>query len=340
MAGDRARLLVRGPLGRALLAEIVGFDDFAVDQGIDLATKVAQAIPHLERLALCDEPLALLASLHWNPLGFGFRGDHEAWDARLSDDAEVLIPVAEALAACPAANWWWDTSPGDRQRWLGCEHKVDGLPRGDAIARALERDVEEEIQAQVDKEHLDFYRASLQSDSFTGEWWSAPLGPEIVYTSRSGPNDLPCIELATMEDPLGGETFQIWAVEVDSDARVYEVGCPEDWAHLVGLAPVDVTVTRDPDWSRWTGTHGPWFLPDWRVIGETIDAVHMTVGGYLGTRGTAIAVEGGDTFLAGWGAETTLWLRDAFLDVHLVQSWYGEPGQDGLPEPFRLTEHR
>ena len=340
MSDERARLLAHGSLGRALLAEIVGFDDFAVHKGIDLPTKVEEAVPHLDRLASCDEPLALLASLHWNPLGFGFSGDHEEWEARLSDGTDALIPVAEALVACPAASWWWDPLAADQQRWLSCDHGADGLPRGEAIELALARDVEKEIEAQVDKQNLAFYKASLRHDNYSGEWWSAPLGPEMVYTSRSGPGDLPCIEIATMEDPLGPETFQIWAVEFDPKARVYEVKAPEDWARLVDLAPLDVTVRRDPDWSRWAGHHGPWFLPDWRVIGETFDAVHMTLGGYLGTRGMGIEVETGFTLLAGWDAGTALWLRDAFREVRYVESWYGDPGQDGLPEPFRLVQHQ
>jgi hypothetical protein len=68
----------------------------------------------------------------------------------------------------------------------------------------------------------------------------------------------------------------------------------------------------------------------------TFDAVHMSIGGYLSTRGTAIEVESGYTLLAGWDAGTTLWLRDRFGDSRLVGSWTGCPGRNNaLPEPFR-----
>jgi len=63
----------------------------------------------------------------------------------------------------------------------------------------------------------------------------------------------------------------------------------------------------------------------------------MTVGGYLATRGEAIEIDRGLTFVAGWDAGTTLWLRDAFLDVRHATSWTGQPGQDGLPEPLCLV---
>lgn len=330
-------LLIHGSLGRALLAEIVGFDDWAIDGGIDLATKVEEAAPRVERLASCTEPLALLAALQRNPLGFGFSSDHAEWEARLSAGADLLLPFAEALVACPAASWWWDALQTEDQRWIGCEHGAESLPRGEAIERALAQELEEEIQGQVDQDRVSFYKASLRHDNYSGTWWSAPLGSEILYTSRTGPGDLPCIELATMEDPFDFETFEIWAVEPSPSARIYEVREPQDWSTLVELAPIDVTVTRDPDWSRWTGQHGPWFLPDWRVVAETYDAVHMTVGGYLATRGVAVETGRGLTFLAGWDAGTTLWLRDAFSDVRRVDSWTGRPGQDGLPEPFRVV---
>ncbi len=337
MSDDHATLLVHGSLGRAFLAAIVGFDDFAVYDGIDLGTKVEEALSRLDRLASCTDDLALLAALVRNPLGFGFSGDHADWEARLSAGIDSLLPVAEALVTCPAASWWWNSLESEEHRWWSCGHVAETIPRGEFIELAMAAAVEKEIEAQVDRDNVRFYKASLRHNNFSGTWWSAPLGPEMVYTSRSGPGDLPCIEIATMEDPYGPETFQMWAVDFDPHVRVYEVKTPRDWARLVELAPLDVTVTRDPDWSRWARHHGPWLLPDWRVIGESFDAVHMTLGGYLGTRGMGIEVGAGFTFLAGWDAGATLWLRDRFHNVRHVGSWNGQPGDDGLPEPFRLT---
>jgi hypothetical protein len=336
MLGDKAAMVLRGPLGRALLAEIVGINDFALYEGITLATKVAEALPKLGGLASCDDELALLAAFQRNPLGFGFQGDHADWDLYLSEGAEDLVPVAEALVSCPASEQWWNPLATDAQRWLGCAHWSLAPPRGEIVERGLYRSVEVEAASQVDPQQVAFYKKALRHDNYGGAWWSSPHGQGIVMTSRSGPGEFPCFDLATIEDGFGEETFEVWEMEAEPEARIFEVRSPEDWRDLINLAPLDVTITRNADWARWTGKRGPWFLPDWRIVGETFDAVHMTMGGYLATRGAAIEVDGGFTLLAGWNAESTLWLRDAFHRVHRTETWTGRPGQDGLPNPFRI----
>jgi hypothetical protein len=50
--------------------------------------------------------------------------------------------------------------------------------------------------------------------------------------------------------------------EVDLAPRQRLAQLLAEWSTLVEVAPIDVTGTRDPDRSRWTGQHGPWFLPD------------------------------------------------------------------------------
>ena len=336
MSDDKAGLVLSGPLGRALLAEIVGFDWFAVSDGISLVTKVAEALPKLDSLSECDDELSLLAALESNPLGFGFQGDHAEWDLRLSDAAPTLSPIVEALVSCPATQHWWEPLAKKDQRWLGLAHGSDPTPRGETVESAIWRIVEEEVAAQSEPGNVSFYERALTQDNCSGTWWSTPFGAGVMITSCAGPGNFPCFSLAIPEDPFGEETFVLWDVLVEPEARVYEIESPKDWTNLVNLAPLDVTITRDPDWARWAGVHGPWLLPDWRIVGETFDAVHVTMGGYLATRGHATEVEEGFTFLAGWEAESTLWLRDVFLGVNQATTWTGRPGQGGLPDPFRL----
>src|SRR5665213_1428821 len=336
MVNDRVELILGGSLGRALLAGIIGFDDFAVLAGVGLDARLEAVMPNLALLATCTEQIPLLAALQRNPLGFGFSGDHHEWDQRLSGTSESLRPIAEALVACPATQDWWRPLDQEQQRWLRCHHGPEQLPRGEAIEQALSRWIDEEIAAQSDRQSLAFYKASLGKENFSGKWWSSPIGQGIVNTSPACRGELPCIGLATMEDPLGPETYEVWTVEVRPGVRVHEVDGPYSWARLVDQAPIDITVTRDADWSRWTTKHGPWLVPDWRIIGENYDAVHVSIGGYLATRGSAIEVEGGYTFLAGWDAGATLWLRDSFGEIRYEGEWTGQPGQDGLPEAFRL----
>jgi hypothetical protein len=40
------------------------------------------------------------------------------------------------------------------------------------------------------------------------------------------PKNLPAVGLACAGDPLGEEEFEVWAVGIDPDARVYEVHEP------------------------------------------------------------------------------------------------------------------
>ena len=213
------------------------------------------------------------------------------------------------------------------------------MPRGPAIENAVHRASEEESARQLDSDAVAFYEAALRDKQarYSGTWWSRPGGENVVVTSRSGPGELPCFELATEEDADGTETFEIWDLQIRQDPRVHEITSPKDWGYLVDMAPLDVTITRDADWSRWTGLHGPWLLPDWRIVAEAFDAVHVTIGGYLATRGVATEIERGFTFLAGWSAESTLWLRDMFTDASRAGTWTGQPAGDGLPEPFRLS---
>ena len=243
MVGERAEQLVRAPLGRALLAEIIGYDVFVVDAGIELAARAAEALPRLDSLASCTEPLALLAALQNNPLGFGFSANHAEWDELLSAGADALLPVAEALVSSPATSTWWDTLDVERQRWATCTHGESAMPREDALAAAVTDTLEKDRARQTDPQAIAFYRRSLKRDNCSGEWWSTPIGSGAVFTSPSGPGDLPCLELATMEDSPGVETFDIWSIEMRDSPRVFEVQQPDDWGRLVDIAPMDVTVT-------------------------------------------------------------------------------------------------
>lgn len=337
MQADRASQLIGSSIGRAFLAGLVGFGGFDIDEGIDLAEKAEAVVPNLDQLETFGDPLALLSTLVWNPLGFGFSSDHSQVEAHLQRRATSLLKIAQAVVDCPAAHGWWDPIARDHQRWLSCVHTAQSISRGLALENAILHYVEVEITKQTDERAIEFYNASLRHENYSGAWWSAPQFSTAVYTSPPGPGELPCTQLATMEDPLGSETFKVWAIDISPGAKVYEVSAPEDWACLVAMAPVEVTVSRDPDWARWSGHHGPWFLPDWRVVGERFDAVHVSIGGYLSTRGTAIEVGSGYTLFAGWDAGTTLWLRDRFEDSRIVGSWTGCPGGNTLPPPFRFT---
>jgi hypothetical protein len=304
--------------------------------GNDAATIIGAAVASTvqapaERRWFTD-PLALLTSV---------ARAAEQWEPPLPDDqAELLRPLAEAVASAPAASWWWEPADLRNQRWVGCDHHRT-LARGGDVAGAVEaaeEDAAAEEQAMArDRALAPPGRRGGAEVIVTGTWWSGPLGG-TVWTSRGNIGDLPAVGLACAEDPLGEEEFEVWAVGIDPAARVYEVHEPGDWGRLAATHPKDVTASRRHDWSRWTGREGQWILPDWRSVAAQWDGVHVSVAGYLSTAGMAVDIGGGAaTLLAGWDADQTLWLRDVFTGTRQLTTWHGTPGPEALDDDGAST---
>jgi hypothetical protein len=295
------------------------------DAATIIGAAVASAVQAPAERSWFTDPLALLVSV---------ARAAEQWEPPLPDgQAGLLRPLAEAMASAPAASWWWEPADLRHQRWLGCDHHR-ALARGGAVARAVEA-AEDDAAAEEEAMARDWALAPRGRRGgaeviVTGTWWSGPLGGTI-WTSRGNIGDLPAVGLACAEDPLGEEEFEVWAVGIDPDARVYEVHEPGDWGRLAAAHPRDVTASRRHDWNSWTGREGRWILPDWRSVAAQWDGVHVSVAGYLST--ARMAVDGGDgaaSLLAGWDADQTLWLRDVFTGTRQVTTWHGTPGPEAL----------
>lgn len=138
-----------------------------------------------------------------------------------------------------------------------------------------------------------------------------PVSTDLVRTTRDlgapGP-----VRLRLVEDAFGWERALVAPVAVPDDARVVEIGGPAAWADLCREYPLEVTASRRHDWYRATGRgDGRWLQPDWTSVAAEVDAVHVTVAGYLTTAGRAVPVEDGVmTVLAGWDPDATSRLRD------------------------------
>ena len=293
------------------------------DAATIIGTAVASAVRAPAEQPWFTDPPTLLASVA--------RAAEQREPSLPGGQAQLFRPLAEAVASAPAANWWWEPADLRHQRWVGCAHHRT-LARGGDVARAVEAAEENaaaEEQAMARDRALAARRAGAEG-AVSGTWWSGPLGG-TVWTSRGNIGDLPAVRLACAEDPLGEEEFEVWAVEIDPAARVYEVHEPGDWGRLAAAHPRDVTASRWHDWSRWTGREGRWILPDWRSVAAQWDGVHVSVAGYLSTAG--MAVDSGDaaaTLLAGWDADQTLWLRDVFTGTRQLTTWHGTPGPEAL----------
>jgi hypothetical protein len=265
------------------------------------------------------DPMAVLEALRHVVRGFGFWGNERDYDRLLVAATDDLRTVADALIGSPATQWWWDDVVRDDQRFARCatDHGT-GPPRGEQVF--------EQVKKAGKKLRTEEFDARARHPSPTdvpqnasGHWWSIPIPG--FWTSRAV-SPVPALHLVCAEE-TGGERVVVWSLRVASDARVFEIRAPADWARLVEIAPVDVTMSRLGDWRSWTGHEGPFYLPDWRVVAERFDGVHVTVGGYLTARSVAIPVADGYSVLAGWDPDATLWLRDVIQAVERVGEWDG-----------------
>jgi hypothetical protein len=316
--------LLNAPLARAVLAELIGLDpaDLPARAGAPEVVAAAVARADLGRLAGCRDPLPLLAAV-----ARVAAGEQASAEAQLAEARDALRPVARALAAAPAARWWWEPPDRARQRWVGLAGAT--LPRGGDVTGAVRRAIEEDQQS-APAPRRRFLRRGRDVPR-SGHWWSAPLGG-TVFTTTGPVGGLPAVELAVSEDNAGDETFEVWAVGIGPGARVREIGGPADWAGLTAEYPLDVTASRHDDWDRWTGRAGPWTLPAWPAVSRDWDGIHLTVTGYLLASGEATAAGDAWTLLAGWEADRTLWLNDVFTSVEYVTSWHGSPGSAAMPD--------
>lgn len=252
-------------------------------------------------------------------LGFGFWGNEREFDGLLRAAVDDLRFVADALVASPVTEWWWDDVVRGDQRFIArATDDETGPPRGDQVSEQVKRAAK---RLRTDEAAARTRQPSPRDvpEKASGTWWSIPIPG--LWTSRAAPF-VPALHLACAEDTTDDRVV-VWSFRISSGARVLEIRGPSDWGRLVELAPLDVTMSRLGDWRRWTGQKGPFYLPDWPVVAEHFDGVHVTVGGYLATRSVAVPVADGYSVLAGWNPDATLWLNDVIEATERVGEWEG-----------------
>jgi hypothetical protein len=93
-------------------------------------------------------------------------------------------------------------------------------------------------------------------------------------------------------------TFQMWTLEPAPAARIYTIDTYNDLQRLC-------QIYGQRRWDR--GTYDTY--PDWSLVAEAYDGIHLTRDGELRTRYTH------PLNLYGWDCESTLWFRWAFSGV-------------------------
>ena len=265
------------------------------------------------------DSMAVLEALRHVARGFGFWGNERDEDRLLVAAADELHPVADALVASPATEWWWDdVVRGDQRFAARATDDGTGPPRGDQVSEQVKTSTES-LLAEETSARARHRSPSDVPQNASGDWWSIPIPG--FWTSRAV-SPVPALHLVCAEE-TGDERVVVWSLGIASGARVLEIRAPADWARLVEIAPLEVTMSRLGDWRSWTGHEGPFYLPDWRVVAEHFDGVHMTVGGYLATRSVAVPVADGFSVLADWDPDATLWLRDVIETFERVGEWAG-----------------
>lgn len=242
----------------------------------------------------------------------------------------ALHRFARQLADSPLTDWW--TAPMDPAAQWSTAFVADPPRPSVAKKNAGNSLAQWRLDVMLEEAGAVRDRPSDPTANWGGEWWSRP--PRDLPTSTcmmTGPDarELGPVGLWLVEDGFGEDEAVLTALQPPTGARIHQINSPADWAWLCRADALDVTAARRQDWYRTTGRNGPWLMPDWGLLQETYDAVHLTVGGYLATAGREIPVD--ETFssvLAGWDPDATYWLRDVPADVATRQTWLRDQSQE------------
>jgi hypothetical protein len=222
---------------------------------------------------------------------------------------DALWRVGEHLAGFPAVQAW--TAPVDpADQWQVVWDDGELPPRPDLSAWR------EEVLAQERAAERD--RPADPRANWTGEWWSRPpYGP----ASTGSFGDAGPYGLWLVEDALGWADAAAYRLEVEPSSRVLEIDGTTAWAALCAEFPLEVTASKRHDWYRTTGRAGRWVIPDWSLVGERYDGVHLTIAGYLAAATTCVDVGEVASVIAGWGPDTTWWLNGTTRPASAPHRW-------------------
>jgi hypothetical protein len=243
------------------------------------------------RLSAClDDRLALLGLVFEAVAGWQWNGWAREHGARVRRASVHLRPAALALAAAPAAQWWWKRLDRSNQVWL------------DVWANG---------------------RGPLPFEPSLEDGLSDITAPDNAFVTSTQVLGVP-LEAFWDWDGVATPPIPQWRLPVLESARVYEVHAAEDWVSLVTRYPRDTSRVRRRLWrANWGTPDRPVITPDWRRLAEDYDAVHLSMAGLLTAAGRPLDVSGGFTMLEGWETESTVWLRPAFGTPERVGDWLG-----------------
>jgi hypothetical protein len=224
--------------------------------------------------------------------------DYDAVIAEFLTAGPRLEPLARELLSQPGAAWWFAPLNRDRQlfnSYTGYEREIITGPFAPRIPDRAPTPWERYAQ----KPEWGFFT----STDVAGDGLSSFLVGSSKCAGDLGPLTFP--------------VSRMWLV-VSPDARVFEVDGPESWRQLCLRYPAPFE-------------HGQ-VVPDFAAVAREWDAVHLGFGGLLTAEQVRLEGPEGWTWLNGWDAEGTMWLRWAFDEVVPLPP-LTEPVR--APAPFR-----
>lgn len=332
-ADGRADELLRAPLGRAVVAELVGLDvrRLAAQGGIDLGGTPYRSV------GTPVQPPAARGVRDAGPLDAGqVRAIREEVGQRVHERAGRWLPptpsglcspddVVDLLSkvgqvteniAFSAVSQWLAIAPvldqvSEEMRPAAAE--LVAHPATASWWSAAPLDAQRWCGPPPAPDPGDAWWAGPDGDSvdLTGHWW---VSPDRAISTTRATLDGACVYAHCREGHTSyvePGTEVIAPLTLTGPARVYEVSSAQDWVDLVEAHPRATPASAHRQWSQWSGHHGSWWLPDWRRCAHDWDAVHISVGAYLTSAYRAWPTRDGATFLAGWDPDQTAWLTSA-----------------------------
>lgn len=340
--------LMIGPRGRGLLLAFAQESErVALGEGVELPFGWAV---HDASFRLAKEHGHSITRFGWGDAPARREATVSDVAARLAE-VELLVPtpglLLDSLQASVDSAMYWEEPDGDdllaatpevRSALAPVAEHLVGFPAvqewGAGVDRSDQWQVVWDYSTADDRPDLASWRARVLADEsaagrerpcdprarWTGEWWSCP--PQGLPSSSGSLPDGSPAGLWLVEDSLGWKQATAHSLEVASSARLYEIDGAASWSALCRDFPLDVTASGRHDWYRTTGRDGRWVIPDWSLVAEHYDGVHLGIAGYLTAATTAIEVDGSASVIAGWPPDTTWWLNDVVRPVGEPVTWH------------------
>ena len=245
-----------------------------------------------------------------------------------------LKDLARAVLEEPGVGWWFEPIARESQMWIS---DSSGPPTA----------------------------SGLESPNLQMTYWERRTNKSesgfYTCTSYGGVTSfLTVMDMSEVHGPVNDMAMYFefplsqWQVRVSENARVYEINGARDWYRLCAEYPArSARDASDPEASDKAGwdvyplraVDGSgradiatdmerWLTPNWAMVAEDWDGVHLTLGGLLTAEKVRVASAAGWSMLRFWDMEQTMWLRWTFDGVERLPDRYAKPLPIELSFPF------